>query len=209
LYELKKLKSLIIMKGLIDFEPDKFYHIVNHAVGNENIFRIADNYRYFLERYAHHTSSVFETYAYCLMPNHFHLLVRVKSLEELSQDEKFKGDIHKFVMQKISNLLNGYAKAYNIRFERKGALFIDFTKRFLVDSDDYFTAVVSYIHQNPIHHGFVNNLNDWFYSSYHSHLSNKNTKLKRAEVIDWFGNIDEFKRFHESNIQSLNPNVEY
>jgi putative transposase len=197
------------MKGLIDFESDKFYHIVNHAVGNENLFRIEDNYRYFLERYTHHTSLVFETYAYCLMPNHFHLLVRVKPIKDFSQNDKFKGDVHKFVMQKISNLLNGYAKAYNKLFDRKGALFIDYTKRFLIDSDHYFTAAVSYIHQNPIHHGFVSNLNDWYYSSYHAHLSDKNTKLKRAEVIDWFGNQTEFKRFHQTNRLPLNPDMEY
>ena len=76
-------------------------------------------------------------------------------MEEFSQDDKFKGDIHKYVMQKVSNFFNGYAKAYNIRFERKGILFVDYTKRFLVDYDDYFTSVINYIHQNPVHHGFV------------------------------------------------------
>lgn len=197
------------MKGLDNFEANNFYHIVNHAVGNENLFRTTDNYRYFLDRYSHHISSALETFAYCLMPNHFHLLVRVGSIEELSKDPKFKDDVHKYVMQKISNLLNGYAKAYNIRFDRKGALFIDYTKRFWVDSDAYFTAAVNYIHQNPINHGFVNNLDEWRYSSYHSLLSKKSTKLKREEVISWFGNKEKFIDFHKQNQVILNEEFEF
>jgi putative transposase len=198
-----------IMKGLIDFEPDMFYHVVNHAVGSENLFRTTDNYHYFLDRYAHHTAAVFETYAYCLMPNHFHLLVRVKPIELLKIDVKFKGDVHKFVIQKISNLLNGYAKAFNIRFNRKGALFIDYTKRFLIDNDTHFTSAVNYIHQNPVNHGFVNTPPDWTFSSYHSHLSEKNTRLMRAEVIKWFGSKEAYKEFHENNSAELLSELEF
>ncbi|MEA5426837.1 hypothetical protein [Arcicella lustrica] len=197
------------MKGLVNFESNQFYHIVNHAVGNENLFRNADNYKYFLDRYIHHTIDAIETYSYCLMPNHFHLLVKIKPLEELRQNDKFDNDVHKYVMQKISNLLNGYAKAYNIRFNRKGALFIDYTKRFLIDSDDYFTATVNYIHQNPVNHGFVPELQDWYYSSYHSLLSDKNTRLKRDEVIGWFGNKEYFREFHLQNKIPLNTILEY
>ncbi len=196
------------MKGLDDFEADCFYHVVNHAVGNENLFRNDDNFRYFLSRYEHHTASVFDTYAYCLMPNHFHLLVRVKSANELKSHAQYKGDIHKLVMQRISNLLNGYAKAYNIRFERKGALFIDFTKRFWVDTNSYFTSAIAYIHQNPVHHGFVQDKADWRYSSYLAHLSEKNTKLKREEVLSWFGNRQSYLQFHE-NLLPFNTELEF
>ncbi|MFN4146174.1 MAG: transposase [Runella sp.] len=195
------------MKGVVNFEPNCFYHVVNHAVGSENLFRNHDNYLYFLSRYDVHFSPVVETYAYCLMPNHFHLLVRIKSLEALEHEPKYKGDIHKFVMQRFSNLLNGYAKAYNIRFERKGALFIDYTKRFLVDSEDYFTAAVAYIHQNPVKHGFVKDMADWRYSSYLSHLSPKDTKLKRNEVLAWFGGKEAYEQFHKNQLP-LNPDLE-
>jgi putative transposase len=197
------------MKGLIKFEPDQLYHIVNHAVGNENIFRNDENYRYFLQKYSHHTSEVFDTFAYCLMPNHFHLLVKTKPIEIVKLDPKYKGDPHNHYMQKISNLLNGYAKAYNIRFERKGALFIDYTKRFLVDNNKYLTNTIAYIHQNAVHHGFVKNLNDWPHSSYHSHISDKSTKLKRDEVVNWFGNQAEFRKFHETNLSPLNMDFEF
>jgi len=59
----------------IPLEVEKCYHIYNHAVGNENLFRCDENYRYFLKKYAEHISPIADTFAYCLMPNHFHLSV--------------------------------------------------------------------------------------------------------------------------------------
>ena len=197
------------MKGLTHFESDKYYHIINHAVGSENLFRNEDNYLYFLDRYAHYTLPIFETYAYCLMPNHFHCLVRILPIEQLSVNEKFKGNVHRFVMQEFSNMLNGYAKAYNKRFERKGALFIDYTKRFEIATDNYFTAVVNYIHQNPVNHGFVKKVSDWKYSSYHAFLSNKKTKIMREEVLNWFGDVASFEEFHQNNTASIDKTIEY
>lgn len=64
-------------------EPDKYYHIYNHANGFENVFRCKENYLFFLRKYRFHLLPFFDTYAYCLMPNHFHLLIRVKSREEM------------------------------------------------------------------------------------------------------------------------------
>lgn len=64
-------------------ESGKYYHIYNHANGFENIFRKGENFSFFLEKYKFHLSAFFDTYAYCLMPNHFHFLVRVKSCREI------------------------------------------------------------------------------------------------------------------------------
>ncbi len=56
------------MKGLDKFEPNSYYHIVNHAIGDENLFRNNENYRYFLRKYAEYLPHVSDTLAYCLMP---------------------------------------------------------------------------------------------------------------------------------------------
>lgn len=196
------------MKGIIPFEENRFYHVVNHAVGSEELFRNDENYNFFLRKYAAHTNDVFETYAYCLMPNHFHLLIRVKPFEEICKLQNFTGDVHKSVMQKVSNLLNSYAKAYNKSYDRKGALFIDYTKRFLVQDDRYFTAVINYIHQNPVNHGFVKKVSDWRHSSFHSFLSDKPTKLMRKEVLEWFGGKDHFVEFHQLYSVDLDEDLE-
>jgi putative transposase len=64
-------------------EPGKTYHLYTHANGSENFFRTDENYRYFLQRYQHYIPLVADTLAYCLMPNHFHFLVRIKTDAEL------------------------------------------------------------------------------------------------------------------------------
>jgi len=191
------------------FKADMCYHVYNHAVGNENLFRNDENFRYFLKKYTIYMSSVWDTYAYCLMPNHFHLLVRVNSLERLQSIPKFAEDVHQFVMQQFSNLLNGYAKAYNKRFDRKGALFLDYTKRIEIKNANYFSSLINYIHQNPVHHGFCDNLEAWDYSSYHAFLSAKKSKLKREEVLSWFGGTKKFEQYHLENNVYLQNDLEF
>jgi putative transposase len=197
------------MRGLDKFEPATYYHVVNHAVGSENLFRSEENYRYFLSRYAHYLPSVCSTLCYCLMPNHIHFLIRTHPEKTLSKHAKYKGDFHKLIMQELSNLLNSYAKAYNKRYDRKGALWIDYTKRFKIESDSYLTATINYIHQNPVKHGFTKNTEDWKYSSYDSHISSKPTLLSREDVLKWFGGIDAYIDFHLTSTVTLTTEWEY
>ena len=71
-------------------KPDTTYHIFNHANGFENVFREDENFRFFLEKYRVYIAPVAETYAYCLMPNHFHLVVRIRKrevIEEIIRDK--------------------------------------------------------------------------------------------------------------------------
>jgi len=62
----------------IPLQTGSYYHIWTHANGEDNLFRSEENYIYFLDRYMYHVHPVVETYAYCLMPNHLHLMVRVR-----------------------------------------------------------------------------------------------------------------------------------
>ena len=197
------------MKGLEKFEPETYYHIVNHAVGSENLFRNDDNFRYFLKRYADYMPSVCGTLAYCLMPNHIHFLVMTHSKVTLKEHPKYKMDFHKLIIQELSNLLNAYAKAYNKMYDRRGALWIDYTKRFKIENDSYLTSVINYIHQNPVKHGFVKDPADWVYSSYNSILSSKPSLLEKSQVINWFGSKELFKDFHEKETVELQMEWEY
>ena len=188
-------------------EPDKTYHIWTHANGNENLFRIDENYRYFLEKYTQHMFPVVETFAYCLMPNHLHLMVRIRPESELLTLPGFKTleglEVSKGVSRKFSNLFNGYTQAYNKMFDRRGSLFMDSFKRKVIESDSYFSALIAYIHNNPIHHGFVKNLNDWPHSSWHSYMvENKITRISRDEGIAWFGNKNNFIKFHQELVKT-------
>ena len=187
-------------------EPPQFYHIYNHANGSENIFRETENYRFFLEKNELYISPVAETFAWCLMPNHFHLLVQIrdettlltkalpkfKTLEELNSANA--------ISKQFSRLFSSYTQAYNKKYMRMGSLFMKNFKRHLIDTNNYFSKIVHYIHANPVHHGFVKAISDWRWSSYHSFLSNAPTKINRAAVLDWFGGKDGFVRFHQQTI---------
>lgn len=70
-----------MVKPKITFEPERYYHIWTHANGFENLFNETKNYYFFLDRYKYYLSDLVDTYAYCLMPNHLHLMIKTKDEE--------------------------------------------------------------------------------------------------------------------------------
>jgi putative transposase len=186
--------------------PGNYYHIYNHANGSDNLFLSSENYRYFLRKYAHFISPVADTFAYCLMPNHIHFLIRIKSEGELQAAYQYKTrsskvllekDIPKYLSREFASLFSAYSQALNRQTGRKGSLFMPNFKRKIVESEQYFTQLVHYIHANPVHHGFVKEMWAWEHSSYHAFLSAKKTNLLREEVLNWFGNVEMFVKFHQ------------
>ena len=196
----------------IPLEPGRVYHIWTHANGDENLFREEKNYIYFLEKYTYHIEPVAETFAYCLMPNHLHLMVKVKGEEEVLEflrEKKLDSTLQGFgtlggfsnvISRQFSHLFNGYTQAFNKLYNRKGSLFIPNFKRKLVDSDSYFGILIAYIHNNPVHHGFTNKLGQWPHSSWQAYLQRKITKINREEGMNWYGGRDEFLRVHRDII---------
>lgn len=179
------------------FEYGYVYHIYTHANGKDLIFREDENYKYFLSKLLKYIIPIAEIYAYCLMPNHFHLLMRFKDSDQISNEDE-----HKYLMRQFSNLLNGYAKAYNKKYKRKGSLFLDFLKRKRVDDEKYLIKLLHYIHNNPVNHGFVEDINDWKYSSYHSYIRlAKESKIERNAMMQYFDTIKDFVEYHESNVE--------
>lgn len=178
---------------------DQIYHIYNRGNNRENLFRNRENYLYFLKLFSEHVAPVVVVFAYCLLPNHFHFLLRLKSREEianltgLGKPVRFIDRPH----QPFSNCFNAYTKAFNKRYERTGALFERPFGRKLVDSPRYFNNLVVYIHRNPQKHGLVDDFRDWPYSSYEAVLSDKPTQIARAAVLDWFGSRADFCHSHQ------------
>ncbi|MBN1978783.1 MAG: hypothetical protein JW918_15405, partial [Anaerolineae bacterium] len=98
--------------------------------------------------------------------------------------------------QQFSNLFNSYAKSINKAYGRTGSLFQKRFGRIPVTSDAYFAALVRYIHFNPQKHGFVSDFREYPYSSYQMMLSDQATRLKRNEILEWFGDKVAFVKFH-------------
>ena len=210
--------------------PGRTYHLYTHANGSENLFRCDENFRYFLKRYEEFTGRVADTLAWCLMPNHLHLLVKIKSEAELVGFFKSKNlvkdltglfrdghqdlsgleaelELQRLTILQFSHLLNAYTKAYNKVYQRKGSLFTRAFKRKEITTDSYFTSIIHYIHHNPAHHGFVEKIESWPWSSYHALLSQSLSPIQQ-EVIDWFGNRKQFIEFHQQAAQPL-PEIDH
>jgi len=194
------------MQSFEQLEYGQYYHIYNHGVGERDLFRDPNNYEYFLGIYDKYISPVADTYAWVLMPNHFHLLVRIKDESEvvlnLTGFENLSGLKNiKPLHQHFSNLFNAYTKAFNKYHETRGALFERPFKRKLVDNENYLKQVILYIHNNPIHHGFCSHPLEYPWSSYLTCTAAKKTKLKRDEVIRWFDGESNFGSKHKEKLE--------
>ncbi len=198
--------------------PNVCYHVFNRGNNRENVFYSNENYRYFLGKYAKYLSPVLHTYAYCLLPNHFHLAMQVKSRDEIlaATAKDLPGfsnlaglgpddDVDKYISELVSNQFRlcfmAYAKAINKQEDRVGSLFQKNFKRLIVDSERYFTRLILYIHANPQLHGIWDDYRDWPHSSYTALLSDGPTKLRRDEVVTgWFGDKAAFISAHQQYI---------
>ena len=183
-----------------------YYHIYNRGVNSCNLFEENSNYEHFLRLYEKYILPVAETFAYCLMPNHFHFLVRIKNEEEIFNSKNLSGlkrpdrfQIPNRPSKQFSNLFNAYTKAFNKRYNRTGPLFERPFKRILIENESYLKYLVYYIHHNPVKHGFVEDMIEYPWSSFLTFSSPKNTNLKRKEVIDWFDDLDNLKFFHKQS----------
>jgi REP element-mobilizing transposase RayT len=200
--------------------PGQYYHIYNRGNNSSTIFFEERTYRHFLKLYAHHIQPVAETFAYCLLRNHFHFLVRIRTDEErhhqigavletapiseqtgaVSKTAPVSKTVLKPPHRHFNNMFIAYTKAINKAYQRTGSLLEKPYRRKLVESDSYFTQLVTYIHQNPQKHGFVDDFRDWPWSSYHTLTTIHQTHLKRDFVLAWFGGIDNFIKTHQTEI---------
>lgn len=179
-----------------------YYHVYNRGINRENIFIEEDNYRYFLKLLAKHVLPLADVYSYCLLRNHFHLLIRIKSENEIQAERVIHQDLSKVPnpSQSFSNLFNAYAKAFNKRNNRTGSLFQRPFGRVEITKNNHLIHLVIYIHQNPEKHGLVRVYLDWEHSSYRVLvLKTGDTQLKRREVLSWFGGIRGFELAHDQD----------
>jgi len=182
-------------------EYGKYYHIYNRGINGVQLFTSQDNYFYFLKLYDKYISSIADTYAWCLMNNHFHFLVQIKEFEKIKIEIK---NPDRFIYQKFSNLFNAYSKSFNKREKRHGALFERPFRRKLVTDEKYLRSLILYIHLNPVHHNLVTNVNDYYWSSYKSIISSESTKIERDKVLSFFEGKENFIFVHRQKKEVLN-----
>ena len=189
-------------------ETGQYYHIYNHGNGDDNLFREAKNYPFFLEKYQQHINPIAETIAWCLMPNHFHLLVKIKDEVSLERDfPKFKTlenltneerqlKLSNLLSKQFSNFFSSYSQSFNKVYQRRGSLFLKNFKRKLIDNEAYLHQLIIYIHTNPIKHGFTSHLLDWEWTSYSTFSQNY-----PVLITELFGQENNYHQIHLEKLQ--------
>ena len=171
------------------FEASCYYHFYNRGNNKEKIFFSEENYNYFLKLVEKYLLQISDIYSYCLLPNHFHFVLRIKAYEDLSDNIKEgKTKLH----QPISNLFNAYTKAINKKYSRTGSLFQKHPKRIKIENEDYLKNLIIYVNTNSSNHS-LEDFRKYKYSSYHSLMDKNLTFLKKNDVIELFESNENFK----------------
>ncbi|MCA4900709.1 MAG: transposase [Bacteroidota bacterium] len=176
------------------------YHVFNRGNNRQPIFFRAENYDYFLKNINRYLTPVCDILAWCLMPNHFHLLIHANQQStQIIKDGSFE---RQQFSQGIKQLLSSYTKATNKQEGRTGSLFQQKTKALHTEKNYHSQTTFHYIHQNPMKAGLVKKMEDWPHSSFIDYLDQResicNTELAR-ELLNLNAS-----RFYEDSYQVIN-----
>lgn len=167
---------------------DHYYHVYNRGCNRQRIFANDGNYVYLLRRcQSFLADSPLTVIAYCLMPNHYHFLLRPEE----------DGALSRF----IQRLFNSYTQAFNRQQGRSGTLFEGRAKTVLVDTDEYVLHVCRYIHLNPVRAGLVTHPGLWRYSNYLEWVQQRaGTLVDRDFVRQYFATPADYEAFVMSEV---------
>jgi REP element-mobilizing transposase RayT len=207
---------------------EQFFHIYNHVNGKELLFFKEENYIYFLKLFGEFVLPIADLYGYCLMNNHFHLLIKIKSEKEVFNYFRLEGKFPEETMnleavkqlsnadgfdnldvlgmhlsKQFSNFFNAYTKAINSQEKRRGSLFEKSFNRKILERENDIKQCLMYIHCNAVHHKIVEQPKDWKFSSYAAYMSDKPTKIKREEALAWFDGMENFIHCHNEKLEKI------
>ena len=155
------------------YQKDNYYHVFNRGCNKEKIFFAESDYKNLLTKIklTKNTYKI-EVIAYCLLPNHYHLMLYQASNKPISDW--------------LRDLFNGYAQRFNRKYDRSGTIFERTAKPKLITSDKYLIDGIHYIHSNPFKHGIVDNPADWEFSSLSEYLSEENVLVSKRILGNYF-----------------------
>jgi putative transposase len=175
------------------FVKGGYYHIYNRGAGRQPISHGRRNYLYLLRLLQKVTVECgVSVIAYCLLPNHYHWLLRQDS-------DTPAGKVP-------ARVFGSYTQAFNRAFDRSGTLFEGPYKLLPVETDDYLMRLCVYIHLNPVHHGLVDTPEKWPYSNYLDWIGRRQgTLIDRELVRVLFGTPGDYEAFVREALQTWDP----
>jgi REP-associated tyrosine transposase len=178
--ELRKI-SMRCKEG--EFIAGEYFHVYNHAVSNELLFRTNSDYDYFLDKFSVAKSRYPSTIvSFCLMPNHYHYLMRQDGTEP--------------IYRIFNDAFTSYTLHYNHKYNRKGTLFQGPLQHIHIKTDNYFIQLCKYIHYNPKKARLVDDLRDWKFSNYLEWIGSNELEFFSSEFCEMYP--DDFKNYEET-----------
>src|SRR3989344_1772907 len=189
-----------------NFQENSFYHVFNQGVEKRPIFLDKTDYTAFLyyltvyllpiekpaqmypdtpvRLYGKNLTDEVRLIAYCLMPNHFHLLLKQETADGVSR--------------LLKQLTNAYTFYFNQKYSRVGALMQGPFRAAPVAEDKLFIHLVRFIHLNPLISGLTGNLASYRWSSYNGYLGNQtDLPVEKDKILASFPSLGAFRGFHE------------
>lgn len=188
-FELELIRECIILKCATHGEPHanrkrmiftegNLFHIYNRGNNRETVFYTHANYIYFLRKIKKYIKPHCDILSYCLMPNHFNLLIYANQ-NTVKKNLKDKN----LLSEGFRHLLSSYAKAINIQENRVGSLFTQNThSKIISNKTNQALTCLMYIHQNPVRCGLVKNMGNWLYSSYRDYCGLRNGTICNRDL---------------------------
>jgi putative transposase len=180
-----------------EFIKNGYYHLYNHAIDEQNLFYEDADYDLFLKKFNLNLERIpASVFAYCLMPNHFHFLLRQDS------DKK--------IYSLINYVLISYVQCFNRKYDRKGRLFRSPLHHKLVGNALYLINLCKYIHLNPVSAGLVDKPEEWEYSNYAEWVGVRQYSRIPCEIRQvYFPNPSDYRSFVESPIADIPCDINY
>lgn len=167
--------------------PGTIYHVISRGNNKNNIFLDDKDYNVFLKQlFEVKQEKEFSLYAYCIMPNHFHLLL------ETTQTPLSK------IMQQ---LLTQYAIYFNSRYDRTGHVFQDRYKAKVCEKEEYLFKLIQYIHLNPLKAKIVRDINEYKWCShlyFTGKIKNNNLSIEKLSSRMGCISVEEVYKFYNS-----------
>ncbi len=193
----------------MNFQPKLLYHIYNRGNNRQQLFYSREHYLVFLSKIRKILLEYCELLAYCLMPNHYHLMVCTHEILEGHEFRiPFKKDIlYHPLVRKIGTLQSSYTRILNNEMQRTGSLFQQKAKSKLLNEDpDYPIICFHYLHRNPALADLIKLIYQWEFSSYLDYAGYRNDDLVNKKLAAELLGIplDPIKFQKESGLYMLN-----
>ena len=187
------------------FGSGEYYHIYNRGNGKQDVFLDAQDFTFFLRRLAQNLfpekegmvrsiplpENSFSLVSYCLMPNHFHLLLRQNTDPQTSK--------------LILRVCTSYAKYFNKKYEKVGHVFQDQFQQIRIQSDEYLLWLSAYIHQNPVVAGLAHEPFQYQWSSYAAFIGTPgmDSLCDTTVILQQFSNVEAYRKFVDDSFTAI------